>query len=157
RYGMSIAELQRIVGVAIGGENVSETVEGLQRFPVNIRYPREIRDSLQDLRDLPIVTVRGQTLTLGSVARIVVTDGPPMIKSENARPNGWIYVDLRDRDIGGYVSDAKRAVASQVNLPAGYSVAWSGQFEYLERATKRLMLVVPFTLVIIFLLLYTTS
>lgn len=156
RYGLGIADVQRIVSVTIGGENVGETVEGLQRFPINIRYPRELRDSVQDLRDLPVVTMRGETITLGSIATVKITDGPPMIKSENARPNGWIYVDIRGRDLGGFVADAKRAVAEQVQLPSGYSVAWSGQFEYLERASKRLRIVVPFTLAIIFLLLYLT-
>ena len=156
RHGLGIEEVQRIVSAAIGGENVGETVEGLQRFPINVRYPRELRDSVQKLRELPVVTMRGETLTLGSIASVAITDGPPMIKSENARPNGWIYVDIRGRDLGGYVADAKKAVAEQVKLPAGYSVAWSGQFEYLERASKRLRLVVPFTLAIIFLLLYLT-
>jgi Cu(I)/Ag(I) efflux system membrane protein CusA/SilA len=153
---MSIADVQRIVAVAVGGENIGETVEGLQRFPINLRYPRERRDSVQDLRDLPLVTARGETLTLGSLATVNISDGPPMIKSENARPNGWIYVDIRDRDLGGYVADAKQAVAEQVRLPPGYSVAWSGQFEYLERAAQRLQIVVPFTLAIIFLLLFLT-
>jgi copper/silver efflux system protein len=156
RYAMSINDVQRIVSLAIGGENIGETVEGLQRFPINLRYPRELRDSVQDLRDLPVVTMRGETITLGSIASVAITDGPPMIKSENARPNGWIYVDIRDRDLGGYVAEAKRVVAEQVQLPAGYSVAWSGQFEYLERATQRLQVVVPFVLAIIFLLLYLT-
>jgi len=156
RYGMSIADVQRIVSLAIGGENIGETVEGLQRFPINLRYPRALRDSVQDLRDLPLVTMRGETITLGSLATVQITDGPPMIKSENARPNGWIYVDIRGRDLGGYVAEARKAVAEQVQLPPGYSVAWSGQFEYLERATKRLQVVVPFTLAIIFLLLYLT-
>jgi Cu(I)/Ag(I) efflux system membrane protein CusA/SilA len=156
RHGLDIADVQRIVTVAIGGENIGATVEGLQRFPINLRYPRALRDSVQDLRDLPIVTARGETLTLGSIADVKITDGPPMIKSENARPNGWIYVDIRDRDLGGYVADAKQAVADQVQLPPGYSVGWSGQFEYLQRATQRLKIVVPFTLAIIFLLLYLT-
>ena len=156
RLGLSIADVQRIVALAIGGENVGETVEGLQRFPINLRYPRELRDSLTDLRELPIVTIKGATVTLGQIAEIEIADGPPMIKSENARPNGWVYVDIRSRDLGGYVADAKKAVAEQVQLPAGYSIAWSGQFEYLERAAKRLQLVVPFTLAIILLLLYLT-
>ena len=156
RLGLSIADVQRIVAMAIGGENVGETVEGLQRFPINLRYPRELRDSLTDLRELPIVTMKGATVTLGQIAEIEIADGPPMIKSENARPNGWVYVDIRGRDLGGYVADAKKAVAEQVQLPAGYSIAWSGQFEYLERAAKRLQLVVPFTLAIILLLLYLT-
>jgi len=154
RYGLSIEEIQRIVALAIGGENIGETVEGLQRFPINLRYPRAQRDSVADLRALPIVTLRGETLTLGSVAEVVVSDGPPMIKSENARPNGWIYVDIRGRDLGGYVAEAKQVVAQGIALPPGYSLSWSGQFEYLERAAARLQLVVPLTLGIIFLLLY---
>jgi Cu(I)/Ag(I) efflux system membrane protein CusA/SilA len=156
RYGMSVADTQRIISVAVGGENVGATVEGLQRFPINVRYPREVRDSVEDLRALPIVTARGATLTLGDIASVEITDGPPMIKSENARPNGWIYVDIRGRDLGGYVADAKRVVADLVDIPAGYSVTWSGQFEYLERASARLSIVVPFTLAIIFVLLYLT-
>ena len=128
----------------------------LQGFPINLRYPRELRDSVQDLPELPIGTLRGETLTLSSIASVQIVDGPPMIKSENARPDGWIYVDIRGRDLGGYVTDAKRAVAEQVQLPPGYSVAWSGQFEYLERAAKRMKIVVPFTLAVIFLLLYLT-
>ena len=154
RYGLSIDDIQRIVSLAIGGQNVGETVEGLQRFPINLRYPREMRDSITVLRELPIVTGTGAVVTLGSISEVIVTDGPPMIKSENARPNGWIYVDISDRDLGSYVHDAQKAVAEQVKLPAGYSVAWSGQFEYLERASKRLQLVVPFTLAIIFVLLF---
>ena len=156
RYGLSIEDIQGVVAVAVGGENVGETVEGLARFPINVRYPRELRDSVQDLRQLPIVTMRGETVTLGTVATVEITDGPPMVKSENARPNGWIYVDIRGRDLGSYVRDAQKAVAEQVKLPPGYSVAWSGQFEYLERASKRLRLVVPVTLAIIFLLLFLT-
>ncbi|MEK6807200.1 MAG: efflux RND transporter permease subunit [Pseudomonadota bacterium] len=156
RYGLDIETLQNTVRIAIGGENIGETVEGLQRFPINIRYPRELRDSVSALRELPIITERGATITLGSVAEVVITDGPPMIKSENARPNGWIYVDIRGRDLGSYVAEARRVVNEQVQLPPGYSIAWSGQFEYLERASKRLKLVVPFTLAIIFVLLYLT-
>jgi Cu(I)/Ag(I) efflux system membrane protein CusA/SilA len=156
RYGLNIEDIQRIISFAIGGENIGETVEGLQRFPINVRYPRELRDSITALRELPIVTNAGATVTLGSLAEIVVVDGPPMIKSENARPNGWVYVDIRGRDLGSYVAEAQKAVAEQVHLPTGYSVAWSGQFEYLERASKRLRLVVPFTLAIIFVLLYLT-
>ncbi|MGQ0501567.1 MAG: efflux RND transporter permease subunit [Panacagrimonas sp.] len=156
RLGLSIAEVQRIVAVAIGGENIGETVEGLQRFPINLRYPRELRDSLGELRELPIVTRRGATITLGQVAQVQITDGPPMIKSENARPNGWVYVDIRGRDLGSFVDAAQRAVAQQVRLPAGYSIAWSGQFEFLERASRRLQLIVPLTLAIILLLLYLT-
>ena len=156
RLGLSVGEIQRIVSVAVGGESIAETVEGLARFPINVRYPRELRDSLEDLRSLPIVTAMGQTTTLGSVAGVELADGPPMIKSENARPNGWVYIDIRDRDLGTYVRDAQRAVRNQVHLPAGYSLTWSGQFEYLERATQRMAIVVPATLAIIFLLLLLT-
>jgi Cu(I)/Ag(I) efflux system membrane protein CusA/SilA len=156
RFGLNIEDIQRIVSVAIGGENITETVEGLARFPVNVRYPRELRDSVSDLRDLPVVTARGQTITLGSVAAVSITDGPPMIKSENARPNGWVYVDVRGRDIGSYVREAQQVVLAQVQLPAGYSLTWSGQFEYLERAAQRMSVVVPATLAIIFMLLFMT-
>ena len=156
RHGLNVEDIQRIVSLAIGGENIGETVEGLQRFPINVRYPRELRDSVTDLRNLPIVTDLGETVPLGSVSVIEIVDGPPMIKSENARPNGWVYVDIRGRDLGSYVKDAQRAVRDQVQLPAGYSISWSGQFEYLERASQRLLLVVPFTLAIIFVLLYLT-
>ncbi len=156
RFGLSIEDLQRIVAMAVGGENIGETVEGLQRFPINVRYPRELRDSVKDLRELPIVTMRGETVTLGQVAHVAIADGPPMIKSENSRPAGYVYVDIRGRDLGSYVADAQAAVQENVVLPPGYSVAWSGQFEYLERAAKRLALVVPFTLAIILVLLYLT-
>jgi Cu(I)/Ag(I) efflux system membrane protein CusA/SilA len=156
RHGLNIDDVQRVVSMAVGGENIGETVEGLQRFPINVRYPRELRDSLQDLRDLPVITARGETLTLGSLATVSIADGPPMIRSENARPSAWVYVDIRDRDLGGYVDEARRIVAEQVKLPPGYSVSWSGQFEYLERAAKRLQIVIPLTLAIIFGLLFLT-
>jgi len=156
RYGMNINDVQDIVSAAIGGENIAETVEGLQRFPISVRYPRELRDSIEKLRNLPIVTERGAQITLGTIAKLAIVDGPPMLRSENARLSGWVYVDLRGRDLQSVVDDAQRAVREQVKLPAGYSVAWSGQFEYLERAKKRLALVVPLTLVIIFVLLYLT-
>ncbi|MDB5888429.1 MAG: copper/silver efflux system, rane component, partial [Rhodocyclales bacterium] len=138
----------------IGGENVGETVEGLARYPINVRYPRELRDSLERIRQLPILTARGARITLSDVADISIKDGPPMLKSENARLSGWVYVDIRGRDLKSTVLDMQRAVAQQVVLPAGYSIAWSGQFEFLERATARLKLVVPFTLLIILVLLY---
>jgi len=156
RYGLNVSDVQSIVASAIGGETIGETVEGLQRFPISVRYPREVRDSVQKLRDLPVVTERGAQIALGAIADIRVTDGPPMLKSENARPSGWIYVDLRGRDLRSAVNDMQAAVARDVKLPAGYSITWSGQFEYLERATARLKAVVPATLAIIFLLLYVT-
>jgi len=156
RYGLNIADVQSIIGAAVGGENIGETVEGLQRFPVNVRYPREIRDSLEKLRGLPIVTERGARLMLSDVADVRIADGPPMLRSENARLAGWVYVDIRGRDLRSAVQDMRRAVAGQVKISPGYSVSWSGQFEFLERATARLKIVVPFTLMIIFVLLYLT-
>ncbi len=156
RFGLSLADVQQVVALAIGGENVGETVEGLQRFPINLRYPRELRDSVDKLEVLPIVTAAGATTTLGAVADLVVTDGPPQLRSENARLNGWVYVDISGRDLGRYVAEAQKLVSQRVDLPPGYTITWSGQFEYLERAAKKLQLVVPFTLVIIFILLYLT-
>jgi Cu(I)/Ag(I) efflux system membrane protein CusA/SilA len=156
RYGMSVADVQAIVTGAIGGENIAETVEGLERFPINVRYPRELRDTLTGLRELPIVTLSGATVPLSMVAEVQVADGPPMLRSENARLSGWVYVDIRDRDLGSFVADAQAAVRNNVALPPGYSISWSGQFEYLERAAKRMKVVVPFTLATIFVLLYLT-
>jgi Cu(I)/Ag(I) efflux system membrane protein CusA/SilA len=156
RFGLSLAAVQQVVSLAVGGENVGQTVEGLQRFPIDVRYPRELRDSVEKLELLPIVTEAGATTTLGAVADVAVTNGPPQIRSENARLNGWVYVDISGRDLGRYVADAQKLVAQRVALPLGYSITWSGQFEYLERATQKLKLVVPFTLVIIFVLLYLT-
>jgi Cu(I)/Ag(I) efflux system membrane protein CusA/SilA len=156
RYGMNIAEVQGIVAAAIGGDNIGETVEGRQRFPINVRYPRELRDSVEKLRQLPVLTERGAQIRLGDVATIAIHDGPPMLKSENARLSGWVYVDIRGRDLGSAVREMQRVVAKEVALPAGYSVSWSGQFEYLERASAKLKVVVPATLAIIFVLLYLT-
>jgi len=156
RYGLNIADVQSIVSAAIGGDNIGETVEGLQRFPINVRYPREVRDSVDKLRDLPVLTERGAQIRLGDVAAIRIEDGPPMLKSENARLSGWVYVDIRNRDLSSAVREMQQVVAREVRLPPGYSVSWSGQFEYLERATAKLKIVVPATLVIIFVLLYLT-
>jgi len=156
RYGLNIADVQSVVAGAVGGENVTETVEGLARFPVNLRYPREWRDTPQRLAELPILTPMGQQITLGSVARVSITDGPPMLKSENARPSGWVYVDVRGRDLASVAHDLQRAVAAEIQLEPGMSVAFSGQFEYLERANARLKVVGPATLLIIFVLLYLT-
>jgi Cu(I)/Ag(I) efflux system membrane protein CusA/SilA len=156
RYGLNIADVQSIVSAAIGGDNIGETVEGLQRFPINVRYPRESRDSVEKLRQLPVLTERGAQIRLGDVAAIRINDGPPMLKSENARLSGWVYVDIRDRDLSSTVHDMQQVVAKEVALPAGYSIAWSGQFEYLERAAAKLKIVVPATLLIIFVLLYLT-
>ncbi|MGV3468373.1 efflux RND transporter permease subunit [Limnobacter sp.] len=156
RYGMNISDIQSIISSAVGGMNIGETVEGLQRFPINVRYPRELRDSLTRLRALPVYTDLGQRIVLADVATIQITDGPPMLRSENSRLAGYVYIDIRGRDLRSAVLDMQSAVAEQVNLPAGYSMSWSGQFEYLERATEKLKLVVPFTLLIIFVLLYMT-
>jgi Cu(I)/Ag(I) efflux system membrane protein CusA/SilA len=154
RYGMSVAEVQAIVTTAIGGENVGEVIQGRERFPINVRYPREIRDSLQRLRELPFVTERGAQLLLQDVAQVSIQEGPPMLRSENARLSGWVYVDVRGRDLRSVVNDMQAAVGKDVKMPAGYAVSWSGQFEYLERATQRLKVVVPATLAVIFVLLY---
>ncbi|WP_088279147.1 efflux RND transporter permease subunit [Ideonella sp. A 288] len=156
RFGLNIADVQAVIAGAVGGENVTETIEGLARFPVNLRYPREWRDTPQRLTQLPILTPMGQQITLGSVAKVTITDGPPMLKSENARPSGWVYVDVRGRDLASVAHDLQRAVAGEVQLEPGMSVAYSGQFEYLERANARLKIVVPATLLIIFVLLYLT-
>ncbi|ALK97752.1 cation transporter [Massilia sp. WF1] len=156
RYGLNIADVQSVVSAAIGGDNIGETVEGLQRFPINVRYPREIRDSVENLRQLPVLTPRGAQIRLGDVAAIRINDGPPMLRSENARLSGWVYVDIRGRDMSSVVRDMQQAVARQVKLQPGYSISWSGQFEYLERASAKLKLVVPATLLVIFVLLYLT-
>ncbi|GLZ87438.1 cation transporter [Metapseudomonas resinovorans] len=156
RYGLNIADVQSIVASAIGGETIGETVEGLARFPISVRYPREWRDSPGALEQLPIYTPQGSQITLGTVARIRVSEGPPMLKSENARPSGWVYIDVRGRDIASVVADLRQVVSEQVKLQPGMSLAYSGQFEFLERANARLKLVVPATLLIIFVLLYLT-
>ncbi len=154
RFGLNVADVQTVVSSAIGGMNVTSTVEGLERYPVNVRYPRELRNNLEQLRQVAVPTPMGHTIPLGSVADIKVVDGPPAIKSENARPTAWIYVDLDTSDVGGYVERARKAVAEQVPLPEGVSIAWSGQFEYMERANKRLEVLIPLTLAMIFLLLF---
>lgn len=156
RYGLNVADVQAVVAGAVGGENVSETIEGLARFPINLRYPREWRDSPQRLAQLPISTPVGQQITLGTVARIAITDGPPMLKSENARPSGWVYVDVRGRDLASVANELRDAIGRQVKLEPGVSIAYSGQFEYMERANARLKVVVPATLLTIFVLLYLT-
>jgi copper/silver efflux system protein len=156
RYGLNVMDVQEVVASAIGGDNVGETVEGLRRFPINVRYPREYRDSVEKLRELPIQTERGAQIRLADVADVKITDGAPMLKSENARLSGWVYVDLHGRDLRSAVHEMQREVAAKVKLPPGYSISWSGQFEYLERASARLAYVVPFTLLIVFVLLYVT-
>ena len=154
RFGLSVEDIQNVVKAAIGGMNIAETVEGLERYPVNLRYPQAYRDSEEKLKLLPIVTPSKQRIALADVAHVYIADGPPGIKSENARLNGWTLVDIADRDLGSYVKEAQRVVAEQVELPPGYSIAWSGQYEYMLRAEERLKIVVPLTLAIIMLLLY---
>lgn len=154
RYGLNIAEIQQLVAVAIGGQNITETVEGLERYPVNLRYPNDYRDSVSALKNLPIVTPLKVTISLNDVANVYIESGAPMIKTENARLNGWIFVDIEGRDLGSYVEDARAMVSEQVDLPAGYSLAWSGQYEYMEKANARLAKVIPMTIAIIIILLY---
>jgi Cu(I)/Ag(I) efflux system membrane protein CusA/SilA len=156
RYGLNIADINLVVAAAIGGINITQTVEGLERYPVNLRFPREQRDDLEKLRELPLVTPAGAQVPLGQVASIEIVDGAPMLKSENARLNGWTFVDIRDVDLGSYITEAQQVVRENIELPPGYSITWSGQYEYMLRAQERLSQVVPLTLVIIFILLYLT-
>ncbi len=154
RYGLTIADVQDVLMATVGGMNVTETVEGLERYPVNLRYPRELRDSPERLRRVLVPTPNGAQVPLGQLADIRLARGAPSIKSENARPNAWVYVDLKTSDIGGFVAQAKQVLADQVDVPPGYTISWSGQFEYMERAAARLRVVIPITLFLIFLLLY---
>ena len=154
RFGLNIDDVQSIVSGAIGGETIGQTVEGLARYPISVRYPRELRDSLEGLRALPILTPGGAQITLGTVAQVEIADGPPMLKSENGRPTTWVYVDVRGRDLASVVGDLRQAVGQKVRLSPGVSLSYSGQFEYLQRAADRLKIVVPATLLIIFVLLY---
>jgi Cu(I)/Ag(I) efflux system membrane protein CusA/SilA len=154
RFGLNIADVQQVVATAVGGMNITQTVEGLERYPVNIRYPQSYRDSPEQLALLPVVTPSGQRIALGDVATVTIEDGPPGIKSENARINGWTFVDIEGVDVGSYVDSARDKVAAELQLPPGYSIVWSGQYEYMERAKERLAYVVPLTLAIIVVLLY---
>ena len=154
RYGLTISDVQDVISSAIGGMNITETVEGLERYPVNLRYPRELRDNMQALKRVLISTPTGAQIPLSLVSELTLRRGPPSVKTENARPNAWVYVDIKTSDIGGFVKQAKQLVNAQIKLPAGYTLEWSGQFEYMQRAAERLQIVVPATLLIIFLLLY---
>ncbi|NIY47421.1 efflux RND transporter permease subunit [Cedecea colo] len=156
RFGVSVKELQSLVATVVGGQNIGETIEGRERYPINVRYPRGIRDNVQQLRDMPVVTANGSQIALSELADIAITAGPPMLKSENARLSNWIYVDLRGRDLKSAVEEMQKVVSEQVKLPQGVTLSWSGQFEYLERAIEKLKIVLPFTLAIIFVLLYVT-
>jgi Cu(I)/Ag(I) efflux system membrane protein CusA/SilA len=153
-FGLNIADVQDLISTAVGGMNVAETIEGRERYPVNIRYPQALRDSPAQLARLPLVTASGLPIALGEIADVRVTDGPDMIRSENARLSGWISVDITGRDLGSYVLEAQKTVAEKVRLPPGFSLTWTGQYEYLARATERLKVVIPFTVAIIVLLLY---
>ncbi len=154
RYMMSVRDVQAVVQTAIGGVNVSESVEGLERFPINLRYPQDWRNSPERLAALPVVTPSGAHIPLGAVARVSVADGPGMIRSENARRTGFVFIDIAGRDLGGYVAEAKRVVAERVALPPGYAISWSGQYEYIERVREKLAVVAPATLLIITLMLF---
>jgi len=154
RYGLTVGAVQDVIQSAIGGMNVTETVEGLERYPVNVRYPRDLRSDIETLSRVLIPTPTGIQIPIAMVAKLVYRRGPPVIKSEDARPNAWIYVDISSSDIGGFVAKAKKVLEEKVMIPAGYTVTWSGQFEYMERASQRLRIVAPITLLIIFLLLY---
>ncbi|MFT6662886.1 MAG: Cu(I)/Ag(I) efflux system membrane protein CusA/SilA, partial [Maricaulis maris] len=154
RFGLNVADVHDVVRTAIGGMTVGESVEGRERYPINLRYPRDYRNSVDSIRDLPVVTPTGAEIPLGRVADISIADGPGVIRSENARTNGWVYVDINGVDIGSYVEEAQQALAEYMELPPGYSISWSGQFEYMERAQAKLAVVVPVTLVIILLLLF---
>lgn len=154
RYGLNIADVQQVIATAIGGINVTQTIEGLERYPVNIRYPQSYRDSPEQLALLPIVTPLGHKIALGDIAQVSIEDGPPGIKSENSRVNGWVFVDIEGVDLGSYVKNAMQAVNEHLNLPTGYSINWSGQYEYMLRALEKLTYIVPLTLAIIVVLLY---
>jgi len=154
RLGLNIEDINQVVSAAIGGINITETVEGLERYPVNVRFPREQRNDVQKLRELPLVTPGGAQIPLSQIAAVEVVDGPPMLKSENARLNGWVFVDIRGQDLGGYIEKAQQAVRESIELPPGYSITWAGQYQYMQRAQEKLGQVVPFTLAIIFVLLY---
>jgi len=154
RYSVTLEEIQEVINTAVGGTNVMWTVEGRERYPVNLRYPRHVRDSLEKLRDLPIVTASQEEFQLRDVAEVQVVDGPPVIRSEDARLNGRVYVTIGDRDLGSYIAAARQAVQEQVTLPAGYTLTWAGQYEYMQRAAQRMGWIVPLTLAIILVLLY---
>ena len=157
RYGLTVGDVQDVIQSAIGGMNITTTVEGLERYPVNLRYSRELRDNLPAIRDILVQTPTQQQIPLGQLTRLSIAKGPPAIKSEQARPNAWVYVDIQDIDVGTYVRQAQEAVADGIDMPAGYSIGWSGQYEYMVRAQERMQLIVPLTLLIIFLIIYLNT
>jgi Cu(I)/Ag(I) efflux system membrane protein CusA/SilA len=153
-YGMSVSDIHEVISLAVGGKNLTYTVEGRERYPINLRYPRHVRDSIDALNDLPVFLYTGEQIRLQEVATVTIKDGPAMIKTEDARLNGWVYIDIRSNDIGAFVSEAQRLITEQVKLPAGYSISWAGQYQYLLRAVERLQVIVPVTLILILVLLY---
>jgi len=153
-FGMSVADVHEVIDLAVGGKNLTYTVEGRERYPINLRYPRHVRDSIDALNDLPVFIATGEQIRLQEVAEVKIIDGPALIKTENARLNGWVYIDIKGNDMGSYVQTAQALVAEQLKLPAGYSISWSGQYQYLVRAVERLSFIVPLTLMLIFILLY---
>jgi Cu(I)/Ag(I) efflux system membrane protein CusA/SilA len=157
RFGLTVGDVQDVIQSAIGGVNVSWTVEGLERYPINIRYPRELRDNLQALQETLVTTPSGSQIPLGQLAEIYIRQGPPAIKTENSRPNAWIYVDLQGTDVGSWVEDAREAIADRVAMPDGYTIFWSGQYEYMERVRQRLLLIIPITLLLIVIILYLNT
>lgn len=157
RYGLTVGQVQRVIQSAMGGMSITQTVEGLERYPVNLRYSRELRDNMEALERVLVPTPTGEQVPIGQLARILPRKGPMVIRSEDSRPNAWVYVDIKDIDVGTYVKQAKKAVAEQVKLPAGYSILWSGQYEYMQRAEKRLLYVIPMTLFIIFVIIYLNT
>jgi Cu(I)/Ag(I) efflux system membrane protein CusA/SilA len=162
RYGLTVGDVQDVFMSAIGGMNISTTIEGLERYPINLRYPRDLRSNLDELERVLVPTPQGFQIPLGDLGTFAIEDGPPGIKSEQSRPNAWVYVDLKDIDVGTYVKNAKVAIDSAISdgrlvLPAGYSISWSGQYEYMQRAKARLAIVVPLTLLIILLIIYLNT
>ncbi len=153
RYGLTIEDVQDVIMSAIGGMNITKTVEGLERYPVNLRYQRDYRENIEELKRVRISTPMGGNVLLSEVADIEIKKGPPAIKSENARPNAWVYIDIKDIDVGTYVENAKKIIAEKINIPVGYSLIWSGQYEYMERSSKKLAMVIPITLLIVILLI----
>jgi Cu(I)/Ag(I) efflux system membrane protein CusA/SilA len=153
-YGMSIADVHEVIDLAVGGKNLTYTVEGRERYPVNLRYPRYVRDSIDALKELPVFLSTGEQIRLQEVATVTIKDGPALIKTEDARLNGWVYIDIHGSDMGSYVKQAQKIIAQQIDLPAGYSISWSGQYQYLMRASERLKYIVPLTLIFIVILLY---
>jgi Cu(I)/Ag(I) efflux system membrane protein CusA/SilA len=154
RYGLNVGAVQEVIVSAIGGMNVTETVEGLERYPVNVRYPRELRHGLDDLRSVLVPTPTGAQIPIGQLAELKIVKGPPLIQTENARRTVWVFVDIQGIDVGTYVQHARDAVRSHIELPSGYSIIWSGQFEYMQAAAARLRVLVPLTIFLVFLLLY---